>query len=306
MSSPPLVAMEDISLSCGGTPVLSGVSLAIPRGTTLALLGESGCGKTTLARIALGLTQPDAGKVRFDGDVLNSGRVRRSNRRRMSMVFQDPLASLNPRWQVRESIAEPLQAFRLVSRQVDPNERVGELMHLVGLPRELGRRMPEDLSPGQVQRVAIARALASDPIFLVCDEPTSALDVSVQAHVLNLLRGLQERLGLTMLFISHDVGVVRRMADLVAVMHRGRLMEFGVADSVFARPRHPYTRQILPMTIDPSFLAPAEAARTAGADGCAFRARCPLATARCAGEAPELHYADGVAVACHAVEEGRS
>ena len=301
MSDGPLLVMEDISHSFGAVRAVADVSLAIPRGTTLALLGESGCGKTTLARIALGLLAPDTGKVRFDGEEITGKRIRRSVRRRMNMVFQDANASLNPRWQVRDSIAEPLNAFRLVARQSDPMDRVAELMQLVGMAPELGKRLPAELSFGQIQRVAIARALASDPTFLVCDEPTSALDVSLQAHVLNLLRGLQERLGLTMLFISHDVGVVRHMADLVAVMHRGRLLEFGAAEAVFTRPRHPHTRQVLPLIPD----VPVNAASVETATGCCFRSRCPLANARCVAEVPALEYADGVAVACHAVEEGR-
>lgn len=305
MSETPLLVLDDISCSFGGVPALSNVSLAIPRGTTLALLGETGCGKSTLARIAVALQAPDSGEVRFDGDVVNGRRVRKSVRRRMSMVFQDPRASLNPRWTVRESVTEPLTAFRLIARQADPNERVDELLHMAGLPLELAGRRPHELTGAQAQRAAIARALACDPVFLVCDEPTSALDVSLQAHVLNLLRGLQEKLGLTMLFISHDVGVVRHMADLVAVMHRGRLLEFGTADSVFTRPRHPYTRQILPLTPDLTPRPPAKLAETDG-EGCAYRARCPLATARCATERPELLFAEGSAVACHAVEDGRS
>ena len=302
MSETPLLVMEDISHSYGGAPVLSDVSLVIPRATTLALLGETGSGKSTLARIALGLETPAGGSVQFDGDPITGTRIRRSVRRRMSMVFQDARASLDPRWTVRQSIAEPLDVFRLLSRAVDPTDRVAELMHMVGLPPELGSRKPHQLTGGQAQRAAIARALASDPVLQACDEPTSALDVSLQAHVLNLLRTLQERLGLTMLFISHDVAVVRHMADLVAVLHRGRVVEYGAADAVFARPRHPYTRQALPLKPD------AQAQRVlhgvGSQDGCAFRAACPFAFARCAQEVPALHFADGVAVACHAVEDG--
>jgi peptide/nickel transport system ATP-binding protein len=240
--------------------------------------------------------------VRFDGEVLIAGRVPRALRRRMTMIFQDALASLNPRWPVHDSIAEPLRAFSLRIGRTAIAERVAELLDLVGLPADIGGRRPRELSFGQAQRVAIARALASEPAFLVCDEPTSALDVSVQAQVLNLLRDLQARLGLTMLFISHDTGVVRHMADLVGVLHRGRLVEFGAADAVFAAPGHPYTRQAL--AGEPAL---ARASMSDDKDaGCAFRARCGFARDRCAREAPELHWAEGVAVACHAVAEGRA
>ena len=297
-----LLVMEDISHGFGHVRAVSGVSLAVPRGTTLALLGESGCGKSTLARIALGLLAPDAGTVRFDGEVLVAGRVPRSIRRRMNMVFQDAQASLDPRWPVADSVAEPLRAFSLRVGSQAVTERVTELLGLVGLPADIAARRPHDLSFGQAQRVAIARALASEPAFLVCDEPTSALDVSVQAQVLNLLRDLQARLGLTMLFISHDIGVVRHMADLVAVLHRGRLVEFGAADAVFATPRHPYTRQALAPEPDLAVAAPSGATDA----GCMFRSRCVFAGGRCAREVPRLVWADGVAVACHAVTEERA
>ncbi len=301
MTDRALLVLEDVSRRFGKVPAVSGVSLAVPRGATLALLGESGSGKSTVARIALGLLPPDSGQVLFDGEPLIAGKVTLGKRRRMSMVFQDAQASLNPRRTIGNSIAEPVIFFNLHRRRESIDARVRELLHLVGLSGELASRRPLELSFGQAQRAAIARALACEPDLLVCDEPTSALDVSVQAQVLNLLRDLQAHLGLTMLLISHDIGVVRHMADLVAVLHRGRLVEFGTAEAVFARPRHPYTREAFAVVPDLPLAAPDDAAPA----GCPYRARCPMAMERCTREAPELLFAGGVAVACHAVEEGR-
>ena len=225
------LAMQGVSRRFGAVRAVADVSLSVAPGTTLALVGESGSGKSTLARLAAGLLAPDAGMVRCGA-------------RRLAMVFQDPAGSLDPRWTAADSIAEPLLVLRL-RRGAAVGERVAELLAAVGLPAEAGRRRPKQFSIGQVQRISIARALAAEPDFLVCDEPTSALDVSVQAQVLNLLRAAQARLGLAMLLVSHDLGVVRFMADRVAVLHHGRVVEEAAADTLFAAPQHPYTRQLL-------------------------------------------------------------
>jgi len=226
------LVMHDVSRRFGAVRAVRDVSLSVAPGTTLALVGESGSGKSTLARLAAGLLAPDSGTVRRA-----AGRV--------AMVFQDPAGSLDPRWTVAASIAEPLRVLRLRRGTAAIAARVGELLEAVGLPADYGRRRPGRFSVGQVQRISIARALAAEPDFLVCDEPTSALDVSVQAQVLNLLRDAQARLGLGMLLVSHDLGVVRFMADRVAVLQAGRVVECATADALFAAPGHPYTRQLL-------------------------------------------------------------
>ena len=214
------------------------VSFTLPRGTTLALVGESGCGKTTIARIAVGLYRPSAGEIRFAGVNLATARAQPELRRRMNMIFQDPFASLNPRWRVRDLIAEPIRAFHMLSG-ADLADRVAELLQQVGLSPMDGDKYPHEFSGGQRQRISIARALSTAPDFLVCDEPTSALDVSVQAQILNLMKELQRRLGLTYLFISHNLAVVRHMADQLGVMYLGRIVEIGPAEQIFTAPRHP-------------------------------------------------------------------
>lgn len=223
------------------------VSFEIAPGETFALVGESGSGKTTVARMVVGLMQPTSGDVFIQG-VTITGRetaARRGLRRRIQMVFQDSYASLNPRWRVAAIIAEPLRAFGLSDNDRDMNARVANLLGLVGLHPDDGVKYPHQFSGGQRQRVAIARALASEPEFIVCDEPTSALDVSVQAQILNLMRDLQDRLGLTYLFISHNLAVVRHMATHVGVMHQGRIVETAPSRELFANPQQPYTRMLL-------------------------------------------------------------
>ena len=220
------------------------VSFSIPLGTTLSLVGESGCGKSTVARLAVGLYTPTSGQILFEGTDLTAARAQPALRRRINMIFQDPYASLNPRWRVRDIVAEPIRAFRLL-RGRDVMDRVGELLTQVGLSPRDGEKFPHEFSGGQRQRVSIARALSSEPEFLVCDEPTSALDVSVQAQILNLMRDLQQRLQLTYLFISHNLSVVRHMSDQLGVMYLGRIVEYGPGESIFAAPRHPYTRLLL-------------------------------------------------------------
>ena len=291
---------------------VDGVSLAVPKGRTLSLVGESGCGKSTVARLAVGLYRPSAGQVMFDGRDLAEARAASDQRRRMQMIFQDPYASLNPRWRVRDIVAEPIRAFGLLPDRAAQEARVAELLTQVGLSPLDGHKFPHEFSGGQRQRISIARALSSNPEFLVCDEPTSALDVSVQAQILNLMKELQSRMGLTYLFISHNLAVVRQVSDRIGVMYLGRIAELAPAESLFRRPRHPYTRALMEAIPDldmtgrtripvggevPSPITPPT--------GCAFHPRCPLAGPRCKAERPELKPAGDAMVACHAVEEGR-
>ena len=275
--------------------------------------GESGCGKSTVARLAVGLYTPSAGEIRFEGQPLSAARAQPDLRRRMNMIFQDPYASLNPRWRVRDIIAEPIRAFGIVRTAVDLRDRVGALLSQVGLAPADGDKYPHEFSGGQRQRVSIARALSSEPEFLVCDEPTSALDVSVQAQILNLMRDLQMRLGLTYLFISHNLAVVRHMSDRLGVMYLGRIVELGPAEDIFHAPRHPYTRLLLDAI--PDLENPGRSRTPVGGEvpspiapppGCPFHPRCPLANARCRAEKPAHTRAGETLVACHAVEEGRT
>jgi peptide/nickel transport system ATP-binding protein len=271
------------------------VSFAIERGETLALVGESGCGKSTVARLIVGLYRPTEGGVTYEG-------------RRMQMIFQDPYASLNPRWRVRDIVAEPIRVLGLEKNPSLVRAKVADLLRQVGLSADDGDKYPHEFSGGQRQRISIARALAGEPDLLVCDEPTSALDVSVQAQILNLMRDLQERLGLTYLFISHNLAVVSEVADRVGVMYLGRLVELAPAGTLFSQPRHPYTRMLLDAVPD---LGMSGKARTpvagevpnplAPPTGCAFHPRCPHANERCRVERPAFEDS----VACHAVREGR-
>ena len=292
---------------------VDGVSFAIPLGTTLSLVGESGCGKSTVARLAVGLYAPSAGEIRFEGQALSSARAQPALRRKMNMIFQDPYASLNPRWRVADIVAEPLRAFHILDSRRDVRDRVGQLLAQVGLSPQDGAKYPHEFSGGQRQRISIARALSSEPEFLVCDEPTSALDVSVQAQILNLMRDLQQRLQLTYLFISHNLAVVRHMSDQLGVMYLGRIVEYGPGEEIFVRPLHPYTRLLLDAIPD---LEMTGRTRTAvGGEvpspiepppGCPFHPRCPLANDRCRIEKPGYTRIGAVAVACHAVEEQRT
>ena len=291
------------------------VTFSIAKNETFGLVGESGSGKSTVAKMAVGLIPPSAGSVIIDGVGMSDpdqASARETLRRRIQMVFQDPYASLNPRWRARDVIAEPLRAFKLVAAGEALEKRVGELLTLVGLDPADGHKYPHEFSGGQRQRIAIARALAADPDFIVCDEPTSALDVSVQAQILNLMRDLQERLGLTYLFISHNLAVVRHMADRIGVMYLGRIVEIAPAKALFRNPLHPYTRMLLDAVPD---LAMSGRKRKAVEGeipnpinplaGCAFHPRCPFAFARCRSERPELLAAGVSMTACHAVEERR-
>ncbi len=264
------------------------VTLDIDKGETVGLVGESGCGKSTVARLIVGLYAPTQGRIEFSG-------------RRLQMIFQDPYASLNPRWRVQDIVAEPI-------RFLGTGQKVEDLLAQVGLSPDDGEKYPHEFSGGQRQRISIARALAGEPDLLLCDEPTSALDVSVQAQILNLMSDLQRRLGLTYLFISHNLAVVSQVADRVGVMYLGRIVELARAAQLFSRPRHPYTRMLLDAVPDlgmsgrprtpvrgevPNPLAPPT--------GCTFHPRCPHANERCQREVPA--FIDGVA--CHAVAEGR-
>lgn len=295
---------------------VDGVSFAIARGKTLALVGESGCGKSTVARLLVGLYGATRGSVRFDGEDIAktlAGPGAQKLRRRMQMIFQDPYASLNPRWRVLDIVAEPLREHGLVKTDAEAAQQVGQLLASVGLNRADAQKFPHQFSGGQRQRISIARALATRPEFLVCDEPTSALDVSVQAQVLNIMKDLQRQQGLTYLFISHNLAVVRHMADRIGVMYLGRLVEVADKAELFARPRHPYTRMLLDAIPD---IHMSGRARTPvqgevpnplnPPTGCSFHPRCPLANERCKAERPVLLETGGVRVACHAVQEGRA
>jgi peptide/nickel transport system ATP-binding protein len=294
---------------------VDGVSFHIHKGQTLALVGESGCGKSTVARLLVGLYQPTRGGLTFDGRDAHAAFKTpegRKLRRRIQMIFQDPYASLNPRWTVDDIIGEPLTEHGIVTDKGQLKERVGELLKSVGLSPLDMVKFPHQFSGGQRQRISIARALATQPEFLVCDEPTSALDVSVQAQVLNIMKDLQRQQGLTYLFISHNLAVVRHVSDQVGVMYLGRLVELAGKHQLFENPRHPYTRMLLdaiPKMHDtgrartpvqgevPNPLNPPR--------GCAFNPRCPRANDRCRTERPQLLSIGGVKIACHAVEEGR-
>jgi oligopeptide/dipeptide ABC transporter ATP-binding protein len=297
---------DALGRSRGAVRAVDGVSLSVPRGSVLAIVGESGCGKSTLGRLALRLIEPDSGNILFEGEDLRglSAAALRARRRDMQLIFQDPFASLDPRMTVEQAVAEPLRLHGIVPRAKE-RDRVAELLSRVGLRPELARHWPHEFSGGQRQRIAIARALASGPKLIVGDEPVSALDVSVQAQVINLLQDLIRELGLTFVLISHDLGVVRHIADRVAVMYLGRIVEEGPAAEVFSNPKHPYTRALLAAVPGQGHSRGAAALLEGDApspinppSGCRFRTRCPHAEAICAAEIPPL--ADhGHRAACH-------
>jgi len=300
-----------LSRATGWIHAVDDVDLTIESGKTLAVVGESGCGKTTLGRVILRLLDPTAGKVFFDGKditTLPQGEVR-SLRKSMQMIFQDPYWSLNPRMLVKDIVAEPLDTHLQMERK-ERDKRVLSLLETVGLGADAMRRYPHEFSGGQKQRIGIARALATDPKFLVLDEPTSFLDVSVQAHIVNLIKDLQAKLGLTYLFISHNFGVVQHVSDEIAVMYVGKIVESGSVKQVFDDPLHPYTQALMESipvpdpdvrkgerTLEGSVPSPENPP-----PGCRFSTRCPLAFARCRQEEPVLvDVGSGHRVACFAV-----
>jgi peptide/nickel transport system ATP-binding protein len=289
---------------------VSDVSLEIARGETLGLVGESGCGKSTLGRAVLQLRPPVSGKVVFDGEDLTAmrGEALRRMRRRAQLIFQDPIASLNPRRRIGDIVAEPL----IIAGVKDAKERhdcVCKVLNAVGLdPVLVMGRLPHEFSGGQCQRICIARALVLNPEFIICDEPVSALDVSIRAQILNLLEEMKARFGLTLLFIAHDLAVVKAVSDRVAVMYLGRLCEVAPSGQLFARPAHPYTALLLEaIPVPDPDIRPAESVPVgeppspiAPPSGCRFRTRCPRADQRCASEVPELRpVAPGQYAACH-------
>ncbi|NWG46460.1 MAG: ATP-binding cassette domain-containing protein [Alphaproteobacteria bacterium] len=296
----------------GSIKAVDGVSFALKRGETFSLVGESGCGKSTTALSVLRMNRPTAGRIIFDGTEISAleGAALRPFRRRIQMVYQDPFGSLNPRASVRDIIGEPLVVHGLASSRAAYEARIAELMGLVGLLPDMASRYPHEFSGGQRQRIGIARALALDPDLLILDEPVSALDVSIQAQVVNLLMDLQERLGLTYLFIAHDLSVVRHISDRIGVMYLGRIVEVADRDALFGDPRHPYTQALLAAvpTPDPEREAARPHTIIAGEvpsvrnppPGCRFHPRCPNAFAPCRTDGPELRALEGSRLAaCH-------
>jgi len=292
---------------------VNGVSFVVAPGETLGLVGESGCGKSTVGRTILRLQEPSSGDVWFEGRNLFAldPRALRAVRRRMQIVFQDPYSSLNPRLTIGASVAEGLEIHRLVPKHL-VRDRVSQLLNEVGLDADMAERYPHEFSGGQRQRIGIARALAVEPAFLVCDEPVSALDVSVQAQILNLLADLQAARGLSYLFIAHDLAVVRQIAQRIAVMYLGFIVEMASAESVIAHSRHPYTRALLSAVPEPDperqrtriVLSGDPPSPTAIPTGCPFAPRCfhPAKDARCLSERPALRPAGDGVVACHHAE----
>lgn len=322
----PLVAVENltkhfpvlrgiiIQRKIGAVRAVDGISFNITRGETLGLVGESGCGKTTAGRTLLGLYRATSGKVEIDGHDIGSARGKEllAIRRSAQIIFQDPYASLNPRWTINSIVGEPLRVHHLVETEAERTERVKELMSLVGLSGRLINRFPHEFSGGQRQRIGVARALASEPKFIVCDEPISALDVSIQAQVVNLLEDLQDRFGLTYLFIAHDLSMVRHICDRVAVMYLGVIVELADRNEEYEHPLHPYTKALLSAVPIPDPKKDRARHRTILSgdvpsplnppSGCRFHPRCPIAVEKCHLEVPEWRQAATAHwVACHLV-----
>jgi oligopeptide/dipeptide ABC transporter ATP-binding protein len=285
-------------LVSGHVRAVDGVDFHLEQGETLAIVGESGCGKSTVGRLVLRLLKPTAGEVRFEGEDLLalSDEAMRARRQRMQVIFQDPYASLNPRMTVGAMLGEPLMLHGLARTEAARRARVGELLELVGLRPDHARRYPHEFSGGQRQRLAIARALAVEPRLIVADEPVSALDVSIQAQVINLMRSLQQRFGLAYIFISHDLAVVKHIADRIAVMYLGKIVETATTEELFRSPRHPYTRALLSAVPLPDPTAVRERALLEGdipsamnpPSGCRFHTRCRFAREACRHDVPVL------------------
>ena len=302
-SSKPLKAVDDISF-------------AIRRGETLGLVGESGCGKTTVGRTLLHLYKPTAGEIWFDGKKIETKKDILEYRRKSAMVFQDPYSSLNPRMTVADIIGEPLDVHKMYASSQERQERILDLMAKVGLSSEHANRYAHEFSGGQRQRIGIARALAVNPQFVVCDEPVSALDVSIQAQVINMFDELQDQLGLTYLFIAHDLLVVRHISDRIAVMYLGKMVELAEANEIYDHPLHPYTKSLMSAVPLPDPKKARENKRIVlsgdipsplnAPSGCPFRTRCPHATEACAASMPEFkEVSSGHFVACHNFEHIR-
>jgi len=293
---------------------VDGVSFTINKGETLGLVGESGCGKTTVGRTILHLYKPTGGEVWYNGKKLETKQDIAEFRKKATMVFQDPYSSLNPRMTVADIIGEPLDVHKMYSTKAERQERILELMSHVGLNSEHAARYAHEFSGGQRQRIGIARALAVNPDFIVCDEPVSALDVSIQAQVINMFDELQEKLGLTYLFIAHDLLVVRHISDRIAVMYLGKMVELADAAEIYDHPLHPYSKSLLSAVPvpDPKIARANQRIMLEGdipsplnaPSGCPFRTRCPFAQEKCAQEMPEFkEVSSGHFVACHRVDE---
>ncbi len=321
--SEPLLRVDDLKVhfpvSSGGLlgrhagtiRAVDGVSFTLARGETLGLVGESGCGKSTTGLAVMRMNEPAAGRIEFEGqDITHYGKAQMQPlRRRMQMVYQDPYGSLDPRMKVRDIIGEPLVVHGLAKNRGDYDDRIAELMRIVGLLPDMADRYPHEFSGGQRQRVGIARALALEPAMIVCDEPVSALDVSIQAQVVNVFVELQQRLGLAYLFIAHDLAVVRHVSDRIAVMYLGRIVEISTRDALYKAPRHPYTQALLEAVpvADPEIEAARQRHIISGEvpspmnppSGCRFHTRCPHVMPRCKTEDPALRGDGAQAVACH-------